>query len=299
MILSLLFIKLYYMNQFNERVQEILEKTNLNWTVRKEAVQTESGLILPETFAIVREDNNTAFPKTFADSYMPYQNHELIELLDKVSGETGLSIHKGGSFKGGRRVYVQLKSEDLILGGDKVEGYLTGINSFDGSTSLAFGPSNITISCMNTFFAAFKEMNTKIRHTKNMSIKIDEVTRYLMSVKEQEKVVFNDIKKLSEFSISQRNIDDVLKSLFELSTTDYMNDETVSSRKRNQIDQFQLDLRREMNQKGENAWGLFSGVTRYTTHSVSDNDTTEVKMFNGSYGQKDQKIFRELVELVQ
>jgi hypothetical protein len=53
-----------------------------------------------------------------------------------------------------------------------------------------------------------------------------------------------------------------------------------------------------MNQKGENAWGLFSGVTRYTTHSVSEKDTTEVKMFNGSYGQKDQKIFRELVELV-
>jgi hypothetical protein len=82
------------------------------------------------------------------------------------------------------------------------------------------------------------------------------------------------------------------------SASDYHNDEKVSSRKRNQIDQFQLDLRREMNQKGENAWGLFSGVTRYTTHSVSDKDTTEVKMFNGSYGQKDQKIFRELVELV-
>jgi phage/plasmid-like protein (TIGR03299 family) len=287
------------MNQFNERVHEILEKTGLNWSVRKEPIQTVSGLAIEDAYAIVREDTNVAFPKTFADSYQPYQNHEMIELLDKVSGETGLQIHKGGSFKGGRRVYVQLKSDDLILGGDKVEGYLTGINSFDGSTSLAFGPSNITISCMNTFFAAFKEMNTKIRHTKNMSIKIDEITRYLLSVKQQEQIVFDDIKRLSEFSITQNNIDDVLKSLFDLEVAStYQSDEAVSARKRNQIDQFHLDLRRELNQKGENAWGLFSGVTRYTTHSVSDKDTTEIKMFNGSYGQKDKMIFQQLVELV-
>ena len=286
------------MNQFNERVNQILEQTNLNWTVRKEPVFTESGLALPETFAIVREDTNTAFPKTFQDNYQPYQNFELIELLDKVAGDAGLTIAKGGSFKGGRRVYVQMKSEDLILGNDKVEGYLTGINSFDGSTSLAFGPSNITISCMNTFFAAFREMNTKIRHTKNMSIKVDEVLRYLMGVKEQEQMVFDDIKKMSEYSINQNNIDDVLKRLFELETTNYQFDDSVSSRKRNQIDQFHLDLRRELDQKGENAWGLFSGVTRFTTHSVSDKDTTEVKMFNGSYGQKDQMIFKHLVEMV-
>lgn len=287
------------MNQFNERVQEILETTNLNWTVRKEAIQTMSGIEVPGAFAIVREDTNEAFPKTMMDAYQPFQNFELIDLLDKVAGQAGVTISRGGFFKGGRRTYVQLKSEDLILGDDRVEGYLTGINSFDGSTSLAFGPSNITISCQNTFFAAFREMNTKIRHTKNMSVKIDEVLRQLNVVKQEEERIFSSIRQLSEIGVGQNNIDEVIKALFEIEHPGiYQTDDTISTKKKNQIDQFHLDLRQEMNQKGENAWGLFSGVTRFTTHSVSSKDTTENKMFDGGYAKKDQMIFSKLVELV-
>ena len=146
-------------------VQEILNKTNLNWSVRTESVQTESGIILDGYNAIVREDTNVPL-SVRSDSYYPYQNQELVELLDRVSGQTGLEIHKGGFFGDGQKVFVQLKSNDLRLGNDRIEGYLTGINSFDGSTSLAFGPSNITISCQNKFFAAFRELNSKVRHTK-------------------------------------------------------------------------------------------------------------------------------------
>lgn len=287
------------MNQFNERVQEILEQTNLNWTVRKEPIQTVSGIEIPGAFAIVREDTQEAFPKTMMEAYQPFQNFELIDLLDQVAGSAGVTIHKGGFFKGGRRTYVQLKSEDLVLGNDRVEGYLTGINSFDGSTSLAFGPSNITISCQNTFFAAFRDMDTKIRHTKNMSVKIDAVLRHLGIVKQEEERIFSSIRQLSEIGIGLNNIDDVIKALFEIENpTTYQTDDLVSTKKKNQIDQFHLDLRQEMNQKGENAWGLFSGVTRFTTHSVSSKDTLENKMFDGTYAKKDQLIFQKLVELV-
>jgi hypothetical protein len=87
------------MNQFNERVQEILEQTNLNWTVKKEAIQTVSGVEVPGAYAIVREDTNEAFPKTMMDAYQPFQNFELIELLDKVAGDAGVTITRAGSLK--------------------------------------------------------------------------------------------------------------------------------------------------------------------------------------------------------
>jgi len=44
-------------------------------------------------------------------------------------------------------------------------------------------------------------------------------------------------------------------------------------------------------------WGLFSGVTKYTTHSISAKDNTENKMF-GVYGNREKEIFSDLVELV-
>ena len=280
-------------------VQEILNKTNLNWSVRTESVQTESGIILDGYNAIVREDTNVPL-SVRSDSYYPYQNQELVELLDRVSGQTGLEIHKGGFFGDGQKVFVQLKSNDLRLGNDRIEGYLTGINSFDGSTSLAFGPSNITISCQNKFFAAFRELNSKVRHTKNMVVRVDEICRSLEGVLEEEKKVFDNIKRLSETRFDDVIKERITKHLFNIDKDVNLNDiDALSGKTRNSLSRFYVDLNGELSDKGDNMWGLFSGVTKYTTHSMSKDmeRNTENKMF-GTYGNREKKIFNELVELV-
>ena len=281
----------------NERIQNVLESTNLNWTVRQEGIVTTSDLPIEKYNAIVRDDTNEVL-SVMSDSYYPYQNHELIELLDRVSGLTGLEVVKGGHFKNGRRVFVQLKSDDLILGNDKIEGYLTGINSFDGSTSLAFGPSNITISCMNTFFAAFREMDTKIRHTRNMTIKVDEVCRGLERLKDEEQHIFENIRQLSETRFDDVIKDRVTKALFNIKPEVNLNDdEQTSTQLKNKLSKFYVDLNGELQQKGDNLWGLFSGVTKYTTHSLSKGDNTEAKMFD-VYGKREKQIFTDLVHYV-
>jgi len=281
----------------NGRITDILNKSNLNWSVRSEAITTESGIILDGYNAIVRDDTNTPL-SVRSDGYHPYQNYQLIELLDRVSQQTGLELKKGGHFKEGARVYIQLKSNDLKLGNDRIEGYMTGINSFDGSTSLAFGPSNITISCQNSFFAAFREMNTKIRHTKNMVIKVDEVCRSLENVLQEEKKVFDSIVQLSETRYDDLFKDNVVKKLFNIAKdVDLKDEEALPSVTRNKLSRFYIDLNGELQQKGDNLWGLFSGVTKYTTHSLSKDDNTEAKMF-GVYGKREQGIFNEMVELV-
>jgi hypothetical protein len=279
------------------RITNILDKSNLNWKVRTEAITTESGILLDGFNAIVRDDINKPL-SVRSDGYHPYQNYELIELLDRVSQQTGLELKKGGHFKEGARVYVQLKSNDLKLGNDRVEGYLTGINSFDGSTSLAFGPSNITISCQNSFFAAFREMNTKIRHTKNMVIKVDEVCRSLEGVLQEERKVFDSIVQLSETRYDDLFKDNVIKKLFNIEKNINLKDvESLPKVTRNKLSRFYIDLNGELQGKGDNLWGLFSGVTKYTTHSLSKDDNTESKMF-GVYGKREQGIFNQMVELV-
>jgi phage/plasmid-like protein (TIGR03299 family) len=284
------------MSQEN-RTQQVLDQVGLNWTVREESITTESGIIVPKSKAIIREDTNTVL-SVHGDGYFPYQNHQMVELLDKVSQQVGLPIHKGGYFGEGEKVYLQLKSNDLKLGNDRVEGYITGVNSFDGSTSLAFGPSNITISCQNSFFAAFRNLNAKIRHTKNMEMRIDDICRGLEGVLEEEKEMFEDIKKLSETKMTKKQEDWVTRTLFNIMRDVDLNDEeAVSTVTRNRLSRFYVDLNGEIKEKGDNLWGLFSGVTKYTTHSLSKGDNSENKMF-GTYGQRERQIFKELVELV-
>ena len=280
-----------------ERIKNLLDQTNLNWNVRTESIQTESGITIQDKIALVREDTNDIVG-VHSDGYRPFQNQELFELLDKVSNMTGLELTKGGCFKEGRRVYVQMKSADLRLGTDLIKGYLTGINSFDGSTSLAFGPSNVTISCMNSFFAAFKQLNTKVRHTKNMVIRIDEICKGLEGVLAQEQVMFGDITRMSETRFDDVIKESVTRQLFGIKPeVDLYDNDAISTNLRNKMSRFYIDLNGELQQKGDNMWGLFSGVTKYTTHSLSKSDNTEAKMFD-VYGDREKKIFSDLVELV-
>ena len=281
----------------SNRVQEVLTKSGLNWGVREETITTQSGIIDPNKKALIREDNNAVL-SVANESYCPYQNEQLVELLDKVSQQVGLPIHKGGSFGDGEKVFIQLKSGDLKLGTDRIEGFITGINSFDGSTSLAFGPSNITISCMNTFYAAFRNITTKVRHTKNMVLRIDEICKGLEKVLDEEKGLFEDITKLSETRMTERNQDWVTRLLFDIERQVELTDlESISTQKQNRLSRFYVDLNGELKEKGDNLWGLFSGVTKYTTHSYSKSDSTETKMF-GMNGERERQIFKGLVELV-
>ena len=281
----------------NNRVDQFLDRTGLNWKVRTEGLQTSSGIIIPDKIGIVREDDSTILG-IHSNGYLPYQNDQMMELLFKVSQQTGLDVHRGGLFGGGRKVFVQLKSNDLTLGTDRIEGYVTGINSFDGSTSLSFGPSSKTISCQNTFFGVYKDLNSKVRHTKNMELKIDDICRQIEGVVEEEKNVFGSIVKMSETRFDDMIKDRVIKSLFNIEkNADIKDIDALSSVTQNKLSRFYVDLNGEIQGKGDNLWGLFSGVTKYTTHSMGKGDNSENKMF-GSYGNRERQIFKELVHLV-
>ena len=75
--------------------------------------------------------------------------------------------------------------------------------------------------------------------------------------------------------------------------------DSISGVTRNKLSRFYVDLSGELQGKGDNMWGLFSGITKYTTHSMGkDIDrNTENKMF-GVYGKREKEIFNKLVELV-
>jgi hypothetical protein len=286
-------------------IKSMLVGSKLDWRVRTEGLQTDSGIIVPKSVAVIREDTNKVLSLR-GEGYHTYQNEELMELLYRVSEKSGLQIHRGGFFGEGEKVYIQLKSGEQKIGTDKVKGYLTGINSFDGSTSLAFGPSSITISCMNTFFGAFREMKTKVRHTKNMVLRVEDIVRKLEVAMVDEKEMFNNIVKLSETPIGVGDLDkaireQVTRNLFKIEKSIPLNDvNQISTRTRNQMTRFEIDLMGELKEKGQNLWGLFSGVTKFTTHSMGENRKTfdsDEKMYN-DYGRREQKIFNDLVAMV-
>ena len=105
--------------------------------------------------------------------------------------------------------------------------------------------------------------------------------------------------KLTESTIKLNEglIPSGLKDKFSFTELMTSPEKRISTRKQNQIIAFNQDFLTETAQKGENLWGLFSGMTRFTTHSMN-RDTTENKMF-GSLGERERKVFNVLAEMVQ
>lgn len=276
--------------------KEMLETTNLNWSVRPETMVSESGIIIPGKIAMIREDTSTVLG-VHSNGYVPYQNIELMELLYKITQSTGLILHSAGTFGDGKKVWIQLKSDDLTLGNDTIKGYLSGINSFDGSTNLAFGNANLTISCMNSFWVGYRKLDAKLRHTASMKVRIEEILKNMDVLLENEKQIFNQIVRMNEIGITPKLKEMVKIRLFDLKKN-YLTSE-LSKRKQNQIIKFEDDLNTEINDKGETLWGLFSGVTRFTTHTINKDATKnmENKMY-GRVGNAERSIFHD-ISLIQ
>jgi len=275
----------------------LLENAGLNWTAQKEVLQTASGLVT-DSVAIVREDTQKILG-VHKSSYEVFQNQQMADMLLQLSDKADLPIHSAGSLNGGSKVFIQLKTDDLNLGyGDKVKGYLTAVNSFDGSTSLAFGHSHLTISCQNTFFGAYRNLSSKIKHTKSMVVKIEDLIKDAEQIRIEERANFETIKKLSEVQMSDKNVDEVLKTMFAVSLADVKADaDTISTRNKNNIIRFKDALAQETAYKGNTLWGLFSGVTKYTTHFLGEGKE-DTKMF-GSMAQKERKLFEQFAEVVR
>ena len=278
-----------------KHIETILNETGLNWTVRTEGLQTtDSGIILPDKIAVIREDKSISIGN-HGKGYVPFQNEELLELLFQIASHTGLELHSGGLFKDGGKVFIQMKSDDLRIKNDKVEGFVTGINSFDGSTALSFGTSHNTVSCSNTFWLVYKQMQTKMKHSLNMHPKIDLILENIDKLIKEEKENFRIIERMADVRMSDEVKDLVIRKMFDLTKEEKLDE--LSTNKKNKLQRFYLDLNGELTTKEDTLWGLFSGVTKYTTHSMKKTDNTEGKIF-GNTGKKEREIWHSLADMV-
>ena len=274
---------------------EQLQKLGLNWDVRKVPLTTNSidadfSGIGTTKCAIVREDKKKVIG-VVGEDYHPFQNSELYELVQTLAHSTNSEITNGGLFSNGSKVFMQIKTRNLSIGADTIEGYITAINSFDGSTALSFGNTNHTISCSNTFHSAYKKLSTRIRHSMSMKLKVDDIMCDYERIMENEKEMFQTIKKLSEEALSREVVEGIEKSFFNIE--DYNN---LSTRKENLLKEFRIAMSNEVGEKGENLWGAFSGLTKYTTHI--DRSSDESKMV-GNVAMRTRRVFSDLAEIVK
>ena len=265
----------------NERLTnlqlDLLNKHGLAWSVIEEPLFSQSGL--PTTnIGLFRSDNN-AHIGTHTSRYNTCQNAELAKLLVYACSpiaDLNLEGSRGGEFFGGRKIFFQIPLPNTEIGTTKVNRYLTALNSFDGSTAVALGSCQTVVVCQNTFWKAYRSSDiSKVGHYATMKSKLESLTEqihFAMEKDEEQVAIFN---KMYEIEINDSDIKFLTHKIFNV-----MDEHNIGTRKENRMAKFQNDLQLEFAEQGKNAWGLFNGVTRYTNHSIKENQSFNGKMAN-------------------
>ncbi|HET8963746.1 MAG TPA: DUF932 domain-containing protein [Chitinophagales bacterium] len=287
-----------------ELVNELLDKFRLRWSVSKQP------LVLPDStptgfFGIVRDDIKKTFT-TVKDGYTPYQNSELAELLIRIADKGGYEIHSGGMFNDGGKVFMQLNTcneiKNLGANSTTVKGYATAINSHDGTNSLKWGAVTFTICCRNTFAMASKALQQSARHTASMHQKVEKSIREINGIAEVEKNLFDKFITLSEIPVNKTSIAEIVRTVtdVDINMAHAEASQKYSAYAINRSQELLSSISKEMKQKGETMWGLFSGVTHYTSHVMPapkrDNARLESK-YTGTGLSIDNNAYSKVLQL--
>jgi tRNA U34 2-thiouridine synthase MnmA/TrmU len=127
--------------------------------------------------------------------------------------------------------------------------------------------------------------------------RVDLICLQIEEVLRQEALIYNKIDKMAQYEIAPEVREMVLGHILNLQKEERIADvKSLSTRKQNVLSDLQVNIHGEIVDKGENLWGLFSGITKYTTHSLKG-DSTENKLF-GVYGNREREVFNKLAQMV-
>jgi hypothetical protein len=271
--------------------QEILTTYGLDFRIEKAPMfaMNAAGEQVPSPyFGLINTKSNEVI-NTVKEGYEVSQNNEIVDLvlsgMENFGGE--LSVSKAGSLHGGRKVFLQLGIEgDGLVNGDRIKRYVTVIDSNDGSTSLSVGIGDLTMSCQNQFWKFYKAGEAKFRHTATLAEKMRSIP-YLIETALGESLRQMELyKKFVSTPITKDLADRMVKEVlgFDRQFTSMDELSKKSTRSINMMEKLYAQIEREMAQKGQNVWGLHSGVTRYTTYDLSAPKRDNGKIESGLVG---------------
>jgi len=280
--------------RFN-KVFNLLDANGLNWNVKKEPLFAKIGEneIMTDNFGTFRSDNDGHLG-TVKDRYEIFQNSELAETLVDACDGMNLEVKKGGTLQGGKKVFMQIVLPDSSVGNSGIKRYLTALNSHDGSSSIGFGTTNQVVFCSNTFHSAMKDVQG-IRHTTSYSERVKDAVESIRQAITGESLLMDNFNRMSDIKIADdKYVIDLVQKILKVDPS-----EKASTRKTNQVTQMAQDIRTDINQHGNNLWGLFNGITRFTNHSQVKTEKSLENVMVGTGARMNELAFQQIMKEVE
>lgn len=234
---------------------------NLDWSVSKRQLffldHTGAPVAYDQKMAVVREDNNCPIG-VVAPSYEPLQNEDLKQLVAPMVEEGVLTVENQGFLSRGAKVFIQLQvNKEFEVIGESYKGYLTLLNSHNGTASVAIGPAMQRVICSNTFQAAYNDIGEKFRHTEGVTERVLNTTAITNFVDEAMKVYASKVETLASTRCTGAQFREALETIYN-KPLDKMRDSFVG--KLNDL------FYNGRGNEGRTFYDVFNSLTEWSSH---------------------------------
>ena len=255
------------------KVKQILEDNGLDFIIEKHPLYGTDGKgnqIISPYYGLYNPKAGL-YINSVKEGYTISQNHEIMEMVLEGTKKFGsqLRVQKAGSIHDGRKVYIQLEIEgdSILKDGDKIKRYITVIDSNDGSTSLCVGIGDLCMSCKNQFYRFYRAGQSKFRHTPTLEEKIITIPSLIETALSESLRQIKIYNGFQSTKVSRTLAHQLVNAVLGYDMISVENEgRELTTRSLNIMESLYANINNEMDSKGDNLWGLHSGVTSWTTH---------------------------------
>jgi hypothetical protein len=264
-------------------------KAKLNWDIRLEPVTVNNTFDTGKK-AIIRNDNNQLL-SIVGKHYEPFTNSQLMQFTNALTKSGEFELKGFDELNDGKIVMAFLKNTNpnLKINGCSNEEYMFVGNSFDGTKRFHIGTASNLLRCLNQWSATLKVFNKK--HTSYMDINDTIAQDIIRNYKAKKGIVYESFDGMESVRVDESVITRLIKEVHLMLATDSRAIKQKDWTSSPSMITLRKSIDREMKDLGNNAFGLFNGVTWYTTHEMRTTDVV-TSQISGTANLINQKAFR-------
>lgn len=224
------------------------------------SIQLSGGKKITTHNAIVEGDDSVV--SVVRQSYHPIHNQEFVTIIEQMADISKFEIAGYTRLYNGAVVLGHLKNttgEQFGFNGHQIEDYIVFGNSHNGTKPFFIGTTTNFVWCTNQF-SQIKQFET-IRHTKSATDRIESLITGFEQYLGIRKKMYTNFEEFKNVPVSEEIIEMAKRRILSIKKEDTL--ETMSTRKINQIELLNNAMVIEMEELGQNLFGMLNGTTRY------------------------------------
>jgi hypothetical protein len=239
---------------------------------------------------IVRSDSSEVIGLV-GQGYSPVHNGTLMKIASAIENTgkfdlDGFAEHKNGSVI---QCFLSNKNIYLNINGHRVFESMVITNSHNGTTKFSIWSQTRMERCGNIYSRPLKVYSRKLLQPVDASkVNVEEIISVYMNKKEK---MYSDFDGMDKIRVSSAIVSKLITEIYRMLNNDSRVPKENEWQRIPSMKLLKDSIDKEMAALGNNLFGLFNGVTWYTSHEMRNSDSTWSR-FNGTAAEINQKAFR-------